>query len=302
MAIFAKVSHKSIAASTVHRRLDSSTTVINWQQLFLHDVHVNPEATVYPLSDIFEVTESTAILFEKVSTDQFGMVESDPVFHFEKVSSDTTTLTEALVAHPNKGASDAFTFADSHVASVGKPLTDSFGFTENVHKLLTYIRSFDDSTAIIEQTAIDVSKPRSDSFGFGDFAATHPNKGLSHSTSMADSQTFDVATAYQSSTAMTEQTVMTRQPFNFVFTEASGVVTVTGEPDDSVSMTESITSFDVSAALQDYFALDDFAQVDKDVEGVKSNVFGMIDAIEFEHQITGALLNKSLVGRMVLNA
>jgi hypothetical protein len=95
---------------------------------------------------------------------------------------------------------------------------------------------------------------------------------------------------------------MTRQPFNFVFTETAGVVTVTGEPTDNTSMTDSITSFDVSAALQDYFTLDDFAQIDKDVEGVKSNVFGMTDAIEFEHQITGALLNQSLVGRMVPNA
>ena len=95
---------------------------------------------------------------------------------------------------------------------------------------------------------------------------------------------------------------MTRQPFNFVFTEASGVVAVTGEPADSSPITESITSFSVSAALQDYFSLDDFAQIDKDVEGVKSNVIGMTDSIEFEHQITGALLNKSLVGRMVLNA
>tara|TARA_R100000951_G_C2632679_1_gene178220 strand:- start:189 stop:1097 length:909 start_codon:yes stop_codon:yes gene_type:complete len=302
MAIFAKIHHKSISASAVHRKMDSSTSIVNWQRLFLHDVHVNPEATIYPLVDLFEVLESTAISFGKLSIDQFGLHTSDPVFAVNKARSDSTSLVESLSTHPNKGASDTLSLSDDQVLAVGKTAEDSFGFTEDVHKLLTYIRSFDDSNLMVDSAAIDIIKPRDDSFGFSDAAATHPNKALSHSTSLSDSPLFDVSTAYQSSTTFSEQTVMTRQPFNFVFTEASGVVTVTGEPTDSSPITESITSFSVSAALQDYFALDDFAQIEKDVEGVKSNVIGMTDSIEFEHQITGALLNKSLVGRMVLNA
>jgi len=302
MAIFAKIHYKSISASAIHRKMDATTSIVNWQKLFLHDVHVNPEATIYPLADIFEILESTAISFGKASIDQFGLHANDPVFAVNKARSDSTSLVESLSTHPNKGESDTFSLPDDQVIAVGKVVADSFGFSEDVHKLLTYIRSFDDSNSMVDSAALSVTTPRADDFGFSDAAATHPNKGLSDSASFLDSQFFGVGAAYESSTTLSEQTVMTRQPFNFVFTETAGVVTVTGEPTDNTPMTDSITSFDVSAALQDFFTLDDFAQIDKDVEGVKSNVFGMTDAIEFEHQITGALLNQSLVGRMVPNA
>jgi len=228
MAIFASIRHKSLRASSAHRKMDLSATSVNWQNLFLFDVHVNAEKTIIPINDQFGFFDAPTFLFSKVVADQFSMHSNPPVFDFIKTSSDQTTLTDALTTDVVKSATDA--------------------------------------------------------------------------TLLSDAVTFSSIKVSQSDFALADQPVMTRQPYNFIFTEVSGVVTVTGEPTDSFGFSDSITGFTINTVLQDYYTLDDFSQVDKDVIGVKTNIVGLTDVIELDHMITSALLNKALVGNMVLNA
>jgi len=208
--------------------MDLSATSVNWQNLFLFDVHVNAEKTIIPINDEFGFFDAPTFLFSKVVADQFSMHSNPPVFDFIKTSSDQTTLTDALTTDVVKSATDA--------------------------------------------------------------------------TLLSDAVTFSSIKVSQSDFALADQPVMTRQPYNFIFTEVAGVVTVTGEPTDSFGFSDSITGFTINTVLQDYYTLDDFSQVDKDVIGVKTNIVGLTDVIELDHMITSALLNKALVGNMVLNA
>lgn len=208
--------------------MDLSATVVNWRNLYLFDVHVNAERTVFPLNDEFGFFDSPTMLFSKALVDQFELESNAPVFNFVKASSDATSLLDTL--------------------------------------------------------------------------STDVTKALSDATLLVDAPAFSVNRTSQSNFAMSDNTVMTRQPHNFVFTESSGVVTVTGAPTDNVGVTDNITGFDINTVLQDYYTLDDFAQVEKDVSGVKTNVVGITDTIELDHMITSALLNKAIVGNMLLNA
>jgi hypothetical protein len=221
MAIFAQVRYKSIKASVIHRKLDLSASLIpelgnqiyfsklvgvaNWQNLYLHDVHVNAERTIYLLDDAYAFLDSAVFVVDK-------------------------------------GLSDSFGFSSQAAFTVGKQLTDT--------------------TSLSDLARFDAGKAASDDFSFLDGVA------------------FGVNAERQSSFTTLDQLTVTRQPYNFVFSQSGDVVTVTGEPDDSFTFADGINSFSVSKSLQDFFALDDFAQINKDVEGVKSNVFGLTESLE----------------------
>jgi hypothetical protein len=179
--------------------------------------------------------------------------------------------------------SDEFGFFDAPAFLFGKVVADQFGMHSN-------------------PPVFDFTKTSSDQTTLTDALTTEVVKSATDATLLSDAATFSSIKVSQSDFALSDQPVMTRQPYNFTFTEVSGVVTVTGEPTDSFGFSDSITGFTVNAVLQDYYTLDDFSQVDKDVTGVKTNIVGMTDVIELDHMITSALLNKALVGNMLLNA
>ena len=317
MAIHAEISHKSIRASVTHRKLDLSASLVpalgnqisfsklvgaaNWRNLYLFDVHVNAERTVYPLLDLIEIQESTTFDFGKVDADQFGF-ESSAVFATTKPFGDSTSMLDVTSFDVIKVAAELVSLSEAQVFSLDKSLSDSVGFSENFYTLLTYIRSFSHSTSLSDLTTLATTKGLSDSLGFSDSQTFSVGAALSDSASFSDAMTFDVGAFADSSMSFTDQQVISRSPYNFVFSESGGVLSVTGAPTDTFGVTDSITSVSISAVLQDYYTLDDFAQVEKDVTGVKSNVVGMTEVIEFDHMITSGLLNKSLVGNMVLNA
>jgi len=317
MAIYAEISHKSIKASVTHRKLDLSASLVpalgnqisfsklvgaaNWRNLYLFDVHVNAERTVFPFFDLFEIQESTTIDFSKVDADQFGF-ESSTVFSTTKAASDSTGMLEAASFDVTKVAAELVSLSEAQVFSLDKSFSDSVGFSENVYTLLTYIRSFSHSTSLSDLAALTTTKGLSDNLGFSDSQTFSVGAALSDSSPLSDAMAFGVGTFADSSMSFTDEQVISRNPYNFVFSESGGVLSVTGAPTDTFGVTDSITSVAISTVLQDYYTLDDFAQVEKDVTGVKGNVVGITEVIELDHMITSGLLNKSLVGNMVLNA
>jgi hypothetical protein len=312
MAIYASVKYRSLRAGVAHRKLKLSasiqkasavvvqqnvvasitsrkvaaaisfaklTTVTNWQNLYLHNVHVNAERTIYVLNDAYAFLDSAVFAVDKGLSDSLGF-SSQAVFTVGKQLTDKASFSDFARFHPEKAASDNFSFLEDVTLDASAAKVDSFGFSEDVHTLLTFIRQFNSAVDILESISFEATKTRSDSFGFDDSATTHPNKGLTDSAEFTDAQSFDVSTLSQSGLALFDQVVVTRQPYNFVFSQTGDVVTVTGEPDDSFTFADGINSFSVSKSLQDFFALDDFAQINKDVEGVKSNVFGLTESLE----------------------
>ena len=82
MAIKATVSFKTIQATVSHRKLslDASlvpelgnqisfsklTAVANWKNLYLHDVHVNAERTIYTFNDQYSLADSAVGICDSV--------------------------------------------------------------------------------------------------------------------------------------------------------------------------------------------------------------------------------------------
>ena len=376
----AVVLQQNVVASLSSRRLDASfniaklTAVSNWQKLFLHNIHVNADRTIYVLNDEFLFSDDAIFAVDKGLSDAIGFLSVDPVFTVGKQLEDSAVLVDSARFHAGKGTQDSLLFADNQAFDIDSLRLDQFSFAEDVHTLLTFLRDFDSSTSITDGVTASVSKPQSDSYGFADTVTASAVKGVSDALAFTDDKTFDVSVLQQDSIFHLDSLVVTRQPFNFVFTEVSGVSSVTGEPDDSFGFSDGV-SFSGSISLQDYFALDDFSQVDKDVLGVKSNVIGfaddlassvdknipnqsfslteqhlfalskpaadsiistdiltshasksvtdtttlndaatlsprigksdstpIVDSLDVEHVITGALLNQALIGNLILNA
>lgn len=316
MAIYAEISHKSISASATHRKLDLSASLVpalgnqisfsklvgaaNWRNLYLFDVHVNAERTVFPFFDLFDIQDSTAIDFGKVDTDQFGF-ESSTVFSTTKTASDSTSMLDDLVIGLSKSSLDLFSLSEQQEISTGKNLSESIGLSESIETLLTYRRSFSENTSLLESASVHLTRPESDSFGFSDSHAAYSLKVIAESLSVTDVPVFNVSTFADSVTSLTDNSIISRDPYNFIFSESDGVRSVTGSPTDTVGISESITGFAVTKSLQDYYGLDDFSQVDKSTTGVKTNIVGITDVFELEHLVAVATLNSSLVGNMVLN-
>lgn len=408
MAIYASVRYRSLKAGVTHQKLQLSASVrkaavavsqqnvvaeissrqmsaafsfvklmalSNWQKLYLHDVHVNAERTIYFFSDSLDFVDAPVMAVGKGLSDQFGFVSDSATLNFGKALQSTLPLIDSTRLSVGATAFDAALFADSQYFDVGKGIADAVSFTENVHTLLTFIRQFSSLVGMAEAISVATNKPQDDNFGFSDLAANHPNKEVSGSTvSFADTQTFHANAGPLSGFATFDQMVLTRQPFNFVFTPVGATTSVTGELEDSFGFADTL-AFSGSIGLQDFFALDDFAQVNKDVDGVKNNFLGLsdvlaaslqkvnpdqtvslteehlialskpvsdsimvadlltshasksaldtttlndaatlsprigksdsttiVDSLDVEHVVTGALLNQALIGNMILNA
>lgn len=321
MPITAIVKVRSLTASVNYRRLNLSasllpelgnqisfrkvTGVVNWKNLYLHDVHVNVERTIYTFADELGFSDSAILLPNKGLGDSLGFLSVDPLFTVGKQLSDLVNIVDSTSQHPNKGVNDPVNLSEAMVFAPVAGRFDSIGFVENVDTLLTFIRTFtsagNDSHTMLDALSMEPNKALDDSFQFSDLASTEPNKGVTDTATLSDSAALNSGLSQQDSVFGLDLLSVTRQPYNFVFNELNGVVTVTGEPDDSFAMAEEPVIFGASIALQDYYTLDDFAQVDKSVSGVKSNVVSMNESLAFEHYVTGSLLNQSLLGAMVLN-
>ena len=321
MPITAIVKIRSLTASVKYQRLNLSasllpelgnqisfrkvTGVVNWKNLYLHDIHVNVERTIYTFDSEFGFSDSAILLPNKGLSDSLGFLSVDPLFAVGKHLSDSVNIVDSTSQHPNKGVNDPVNLSEAMAFSPAAGRFDSIGFVENIDTLLTFIRTFtsagNDSHLMLDALSIEPNKSLDDSFQFSDLASLEPNKGLSDTVPMSDSTIFSSGLSQQDSVFGLDLLSVARQPYNFVFNELNGVVTVTGEPDDSFAMAEEPLLFSASIALQDFYTLDDFAQVDKSVGGVKSNIVSMNESLAFEHYVTGSLLNQSLVGAMVLN-
>ena len=226
----------------------------------------------------------------------------DPIFSVSSVKSDNLNIIDYPIASFGKNLTNTVSFNEVQTFVTGKGITDPLAFSESVHTLLTYIRSFSHAVPMTDSLSLQSGKTATDSITLPDTVALSQNKGLSDSASISDAPAITTSKPLSHPIYLYGSLVATRQPYNFTFSDSGSAVTVTGAPTDTVSVADSAPAFNAETTIQDYFTLDDFAQVDKDTTGVKVNVVGLTDVISYDHVVSSALLNRALLGNMVLNA
>lgn len=274
--VYAAISSRSLNASIF---LTNLTAIASWRNLYLHDIHVNAERTIWFLTSALSFADTQQFTSTKNIIEPVGLLSADPIFNIGKVKSDTLNLTDYARTELGKGILDPITLSEGQVFSAGKSVTDSIGFSDSVSTLLTYIRGFASFTTMGDSVNLSAGKGSSSQFNFADETTTHPSLGKTDSISVSEAMVSGVGKVAIEPVFLVEAVSVTRQPYNFVFTEISGVVTVEGGPTDSLGFTSSAPIFGIETTLQDYFTLDDFAQVNKDVSGVKTNVIGFSEVL-----------------------
>ena len=279
--IYDKKVYASISSSTLNASIftQSLTAIANFRNLSLHDVHVNAERTIFFFTSDFSFAETQQISATKNIVEPVGLLSSDPVFNAGKVISDALNLNDFTRTSLGKAVSDSVSFSEGQIFSSIKAVSDSIAFSESVSTLLTFIRGFASFTTMVESVSFDSGKNAVSQFNCADEITIHPSLGKADSVSFIDTHASEVGKLNLDPIPLVDGVVIARQPFNFVFTETLGVVTVTGEPTDSFGFTSDAPIFAIETTLQDFFALDDFAQVDKDVSGVKTNVIGFFETL-----------------------
>jgi hypothetical protein len=318
MAIRASISFKSIVASASHRKLDLNASLLpslgnqiyftkmvgvaHWKNLVLADIHVNAYRSVFFYADSFSFLESQQFSVNKGIADGLTLGSPDPIFSVSSVKSDNLNIIDSTTASFGKNLTNTVSFNEVQTFVTGKVISDTLGFSDSVHTLLTYIRSFSHAVPMTDSLSLQSGKTATDSITLPDTVALSQNKGLSDSASISDAPAITTSKPLSHPIYLYGSLVATRQPYNFTFSDSGSAVTVTGAPTDTVSVADSAPAFNAETTIQDYFTLDDFAQVNKDTTGVKVNVVGLTDVISYDHVVSSALLNRALLGNMVLNA
>lgn len=370
--IYASISSQSLNASIFSSEL---TAIANWRTLYLHDIHVNAERTVWFFDNTVAFSDAAQFSINKGTADSLSLASLAPAFTVGLTKSDNFSVIDSTIISFEKIASDSVSLGDSLAFGSGKPISDSLGFSESVHTLLTYIRSFTDTSLITDSANFAVNQATLDSVAFADNSTRDTGKESVDSFGVSEQLLTETGKFLPDPVVMVDVFSITRQPYSFTFNDVSGVVTVTGAPHHNVTLADTVPAFQIEKPLQDYFSLDDFAQVDKDVSGVKTNIVGftetlgfgldksipnqyisltdeqlfalskassdsimvseslalsasksandsttltdastlsswigksdgisIADSIDYEHVITNALLNQSLLGNMILNA
>lgn len=274
--IYASISSQSLNASIFSSEL---TAIANWRTLYLHDIHVNAERTVWFFDNTVAFSDAAQFSINKGTADSLSLASLAPAFTVGLTKSDNFSVIDSTIISSGKIASDSVSLGDSLAFGSGKPISDSLGFSESVHTLLTYIRSFSHAVPMTDSLSLQSGKTATDSITLPDTVALAPNKGLADSSSISDAPTIATSKSLSHPIYLYGSLVATRQPYNFTFSDSGSAVTVTGAPTDSFGFTSGAPIFSIETTLQDFFALDDFAQVDKDVLGVKTNVIGFFETL-----------------------
>jgi hypothetical protein len=337
MAIRATIKFTSILVNQVY--FTKMVGTAHWKNLVLDDIQLNAERSVFFYADLFSFLESQQFSVSKGIADGVTLGNPDPIFSVSSVRSDNLSVIDSTFASFGKNLTNTVSLNEVQTFATGKGITDPLALSESIHTLLTHIRSFSHPVPMTETLSFQSGKTATDSITLPDTIALTSNKGLADSSSISDTPTIATSKPLSHPIYLYDSLVATRQPYNFIFSETAGVVSVTGEPTDSLSFSDETPAFNVGVSLQNYFALDDFAQVDKDVNGVKTNIVGFTetlgfgldksipneyvsltdeplfalsksssdsiivsDSISYDHVVSSALLNRALLGSMILNA
>ena len=271
-------SYRALAPEIRYQRLHATP---NWRNLFLHDVHVNPEQTIFYFANEFGFSDAVSLSPEPSYSDAVGVSDQNLVFGFGRGLLDLEILTDAISTNANKVNVDSYSVSDSlqHVMAFNRSHDDAVIFSDAPE--FDVSSALADSSSIGESAAISMSRSVADSTAFSDSPLFHPTKGEADSVSVAEDLIYSAGLGKNETISVTELLTVTRSPFSFEFSFGDGFTNVAGSPDDQFSFTDSQT-MGIEFALQDFFTLDDFNQIDKESLAFKFNIY----TIQDEHAVT----------------
>ena len=291
-----EVSFQSLFSAIGYRLL---TPELTWQRLFVSDITLNPERTVYTFDDAFVFSDGVSLNPNLGPVSTVGFSDSISSFGFSLGKTDLVGFAENVVHEFGRPTSDTFSFSDSATRAVSVGRSDSFPLSDSVSTLRTFQRSFEDSFPFADPLSWSLSDVSDDTFSFAEQTSRSPSIVSADSFGFSDALAHDFEKIPSSSIALSESSlVVTLGTVDFVLT--AGDWAISAPFSDSSAINES-TAFSIAQALSDAFTLDDFAQVDKDFSGVKTNVYSLVEALSFGFQkgvqdsiISSDLLAKSL--------
>lgn len=99
---------------------------------------------------------------------------------------DVYSVDDSATLDVTKNLTDSFGLGDDAVLGVAKDLSDSIGLTETFVRTLVFIRDFDDSVAMSDDSTFEVEKALQDGFAFTEHTAFEVAKLLTDGVAMSD--------------------------------------------------------------------------------------------------------------------
>lgn len=316
MPVFAEVSFRQLSASASYRKIHAvarqpaSTVVIStqepspevtfqrlvtdisyryltsqlqWKRLFLHDVVLNTEQTIYPLSDLFSLSDQPVLEPVLAKTDAFSMGDSPPILGIAPVFDDLFVFSDAQVFGVSSEKSDSFAFADSQAFAVSSAPSDFFAVQDAPISVVVNpgnIQYNPDADG-----DLSIAFPKSDSISAQDLPVFGVSKSLSDVFALDDNNDLD----YAFSGAKSNVYSLTDLP----------VIGFSKAITDNILSTESAV-FGIDPALSDSSALADSPAFS--TGKVFSDSTSLSEQIVLVNYSSSSVLGDNLVGLMLLNA
>ncbi len=259
------------------------TPQLQWKRLFLHDVVLNTEQTIYPLSDLFIVSDVPTLEPGLVKTDTFAIGDLSPIKGISPVFDDLFSFSDIQVFRVSSEKSDSFTFTDSQAFAVISSASDFFGVQDSPVSVVVNpgnIQYNPDANG-----DLSIALPKTDSISAQDAPVFKVSKSFSDAFALDDNNDLD----YAFSGAKSNVYSLTDLPV-FGFSKA-----IT----DNILTTESAV-FGIEPALSYSSALVDSPALF--TGKVFSDSTSLSEQIVLVNYSSSSILGDNLVGLMLLNA
>jgi len=316
MPVFAEVSFRQLSVSATYRQIHAiarqpiSTVVIStqelspevtfqrlvtdlsyryltpqlqWKRLFLHDVVLNTERTVYPLVDAFTFSDQPALEPSLAKTDALFMGDLPPIKGISPVVDDLFPFSDVQIFGVSSAKSDSFTFTDSQQFAVSSFSSDTFGVQD------------DPVSVVINPGNIQFSPDAN-----GDLSIAYP---LSDSISAQDVPVFGVSKVLADAFALDDSNDVDYEFFGV----KSNVYSLIDLPvfGFSKEITDNILTLESAVLGIEPAFIDSLALVDSPAFStgkVFSDSTSLSEQIVLVNYSSSSVLGDNLVGLMLLNA
>ena len=295
--IFAATNYQELSASISYRYLYAAT---NWQNIQAVDVHVNPNKTLFTFSDSYSFTDQVSMSFGTGVTDAVSFSDQINNILFGKGTTSTQSIIDNAILGTGKTRSETIGFTDSEVLSIGKNPSDSLSVAESITEI-----ERGDFNYTFEGAATSVSGSQTSTVGFSDAPAFSVSATLQSIFTLDDFSQVDkhasgVKTNVYSLSddqALNFGKVVSNQSFTF---DDDTQFTLSKAASDSIIGVEDSPVFNASVLVSDETEIQDAIALSPRIGS--SDSFNFTDDLSFELVIHSSLINKALIGNVLLNA
>ncbi len=223
----------------------------------------------------------------------FGFSDTT-AFSSTKYLEDQANFTDLPTLHTAKAKTDALATIDAPVLQVNKGRTDGVATTDTFSREVEYARTPSETVSIAEITSKELATTKTDALYSTDvFARTvNYNRPIDEYAAVTDTLGKGAQLGKYDSVGVNDvlaRAVEFNRAVSEVISPADAAVTrFTKSTTDGATLADSITQTRIfNRSFADWFALDDFSSVDKNLAGTKTNVFGFADihACEVEKEV-----------------